>query len=237
LQTSVFSLLDAPNRDGGAGRIWSDAYLALTSNGNPAKGAVRWLNVQSIPPLLPPNFAGAVKSPLMSMLDEGHNDVKLSAEETDKIACWIDLLVPYCGDYLEANCWNEKELAKYLHFQKKRDDMAVVEADNIRKMIAPAKPADGLLPSAAEVENAYRNLAINPADVRGYARSWPHASANSECRNDPAFAARNAIDGKTENTGHGRKFPSWGPDKQKPTRSYSISAPIFRMTITGAARQ
>jgi len=29
----------------------------------------------------------------------------------------------------------------------------------------------------------------------------------------PAFAASNAIDGRTENAGHGDQFPSWGPDK------------------------
>lgn len=211
----AFSLLDAPNFDKKAGRIWSDAYLALSSKGNPDKGSVRWLNVQSIPPLLPPYFAGSTKSPIITMLEEGHNGVKLSYEEMEKIACWIDLLIPYCGDYMEANCWDENELKKYLHFQKKRDNMAVIEADNIRKMIAPARPAAGLLPHVAESENAYRNLAINTRDVQGYARSWPHASSNSEYHGMAAFAACNAIDGKTANAGHGPNFPSWGPDKKK----------------------
>lgn len=211
----AFSLLDAGNIDKQAGRIWSDSYLALSSKGNPDKGSVRWLNVQSIPPLLPPYFAGSTKSPIITMLEKGHNDVKLSYEEMEKLACWIDLLIPYCGDYTEANCWDENELKKYLHFQKKRDNMAVTEADNIRKMIAPAKPAAGLLPNAAEADNAYRNLAVNPSDVQGYARSWPHASSNSEYHGMAAFAARNAIDGKTANTGHGPNFPSWGPDKLK----------------------
>jgi hypothetical protein len=211
----VFSLLDAPNVNKGAGRIWSDSYFVLTCNGNPTKGAVKWLNVQSIPPLLPPYFAGSTKSPLMEMLEEGHNGVKLSFEEMEKIACWIDLLVPYCGDYMEANCWVESDLKKYLHFQKKRDDMAVVEANNIREFIAPAKVAEGLLPTEAETINPYRNVAVNPDDVQGYARSWPHASSNSEYHDMPAFAALNAIDGKTANTGHGGKYPSWGPDKRK----------------------
>ncbi|MCK4293237.1 MAG: hypothetical protein KAY65_08570 [Planctomycetes bacterium] len=211
----AFSLLDAHNRDEKAGRAWSDAYLALTNGGDPSNGVVRWLNAQSIPPLLPPYYAGSVKSPLIEMLEDGHNDVKLSQEEMDKIACWIDLLVPYCGDYMEDNCWNEDELNKYLHFQAKRDMMAVAEAQNIRRLISPAKPAPGLLPSGEEIRNPYRNVALNPRDVQGYARSWPHASSNSEYHNMPAFAARNAINGRTENTGHGGKFPSWGPDKLK----------------------
>jgi len=211
----AFSLLDAHNRDEKAGRAWSDAYLALTNGGDPSNGVVRWLNAQSIPPLLPPYYAGSVKSPLIEMLEDGHNDVKLSQEEMDKIACWIDLLVPYCGDYMEDNCWNEDELNKYLHFQAKRDMMAVAEAQNIRQLISPAKPAPGLLPSGEEIRNPYRNVALNPRDVQGYARSWPHASSNSEYHNMPAFAARNTINGRTENTGHGGKFPSWGPHKLK----------------------
>ena len=212
-EVRAFSLLDAPNCDGKAGRAWSDAYLALTNEGDPSKGAVRWLNVQSIPPLLPPYCAGSAKSPLIKMLEEGHNGVELSHEEVNKVACWIDLLVPYCGDYLEANCWNQDELNKYLHYQKKRDMMTLVEAQNVRQLISPEEPAPGLLPSDEEIPNPYRNVALNPDDVQGYARCWPHASSNSEYHNMPAFAARNAIDGRTENAGHGDQFPSWGPDK------------------------
>ena len=42
---------------------------------------------------------------MMKMLEQGHEKVKLSKEETDKLACWIDLGVPYCGDYAEGNIW------------------------------------------------------------------------------------------------------------------------------------
>ncbi|NQT35872.1 MAG: discoidin domain-containing protein [Planctomycetes bacterium] len=66
----------------------------------------------------------------------------------------------------------------------------------------------------AEEEPAYRNVALNPADVQGKAESYPHASANSEYKNLPPFAARCAIDGKTANHGHGAGCPSWGPDRR-----------------------
>ncbi|MBN2272198.1 MAG: hypothetical protein JXN61_16415 [Sedimentisphaerales bacterium] len=149
----AFSLLDAPNCDNQAGRTWSDAYLALTAGGDPDAGPVRWLNAQSIPPLLPPYYAGSAKSPLIDMLESGHNGVKLSREEMEKIACWIDLLVPYCGDYTEANCWNEDESKKYLYYQAKREAMAAAEADNIRRLINPLEPAPGILPSNEQVLN------------------------------------------------------------------------------------
>lgn len=70
-------------------------------------------------------------------------------------------------------------------------------------------------PATAEELAAYRNVAFNPYDVRGKTTFFPHATSNSECRDEPDFAARNAIDGLSKNSGHGR-WPnqSWGPDKR-----------------------
>ncbi len=129
----AFSLLGLPAKGMGKGerRQWSDAYVALTSN----KRMVNWLNVQSVPQLLSPYHAGSCKSGLLAMLREGHNEVKLTREELEKIACWIDLLVPYCGDYLEANDWNEEEYNKYMHFLQKREEMAEIEFRNIEAFI------------------------------------------------------------------------------------------------------
>ncbi len=62
--------------------------------------------------------------------------MKLSSDELRKIACWIDLLVPYCGDYLEANAWNEDELKKYQHFSEKRLAMEESERENIRQLLS-----------------------------------------------------------------------------------------------------
>jgi hypothetical protein len=53
----------------------------------------------------------------------------------DKIACWIDLLVPYCGDYTEANTWSEDEVRKYQRYATKRLRMEEIEQDNIRDML------------------------------------------------------------------------------------------------------
>ena len=131
----AFSLLDARTLDAGSKRMWSDSYLALTRGGTPNR-LVNWLNVQSIPPMLPPYFAGATKSELVILLEKGHYEVKLNREEMDKIACWIDLLVPFCGDYTEANAWNEAEKKKYAYFLAKRERMAAVERENIRALLA-----------------------------------------------------------------------------------------------------
>lgn len=56
-----------------------------------------------------------------------------------------------------------------------------------------------------------RNLALNPHDMPSLAATFPHASANVETRNEAVFFARNAIDGETLNTDHGKwPFSSWG---------------------------
>ena len=106
-------------------------YLSGHSN-----SLVNWIGSQSVPTMLPPYHAGAAKSRLIKHLAEGHNGVKLSQEEMDKIACWIDLLVPYCGDYLEANIWTDKELKKYDYYLQKRHRMEEFEQNNIAKLIA-----------------------------------------------------------------------------------------------------
>ena len=36
--------------------------------------------------------------------------MRLTAGGEAKLACWIDLLVPYCGDYREANAWSQEDL-------------------------------------------------------------------------------------------------------------------------------
>ncbi len=130
----AFSLLGRQTVDGRAKRRWSDSYLALTKRGRINK-LVNWVSAQSTPSMIPPYHAGAARSGLIKMLEKGHNDVKLSQEEMDKIACWIDLLIPYCGDYYEANAWNSGEMRKYNRYQAKREKMEAVERKNIESFL------------------------------------------------------------------------------------------------------
>ena len=58
---------------------------------------------------------------------------------------------------------------------------------------------------------ARRNIARNPADLRGDTDFYPHCTANVETRNEACFCARNVIDGLRFNTFHGEwPFQSWG---------------------------
>lgn len=145
----AFSLLGKTTVDPFAKRRWSDSYLALTEayeaerreNQIVLKGAVdgrfvKWNHVMSAPPMLPPYASGAAKSPLIPLLRDDHKGVQLSREEMDKIACWIDLAVPYCGDYTEAHAWTHAEVEKYDHYLNKRRAMERIERQNIAAFIA-----------------------------------------------------------------------------------------------------
>ncbi len=147
-EAKAFSLRGETLNDAPAKRRWSDAYLCLTQSkfvnrdeenqgyaGNCDGPWVKWISPQSEPSMLPPYSAGACKSPLLVLLEQGHGQVKLTQEEKDKLACWIDLGVPYGGDYYEANSWTPEELAKYEKFQAKRAQMAGEENANISALL------------------------------------------------------------------------------------------------------
>ncbi len=143
-QRHAFSLLAETQVEEKSGRRWSDSYLALTDvyldqngymKGKPGK-RVSWISVQSAPPLLPPYHAGAAQSPVIALLEDGHNGVELTRKEMDIVACWIDLLVPYCGDYTEANAWTPREHAKYAHCLDKRASMEALDQQSIAAILA-----------------------------------------------------------------------------------------------------
>ena len=81
------------------------------------------------------------------MLEQGHHGAKLEREELDKIACWIDLLVPYCGNYREANAWTEAELKRHERYAEKRRQMEEVEQQNIDALLGNKEPARSPGPS------------------------------------------------------------------------------------------
>jgi len=123
----------------GIKRRFSRSYLALTH----AKGAkgdwnhpvVNWIDCMSGPAMLPPYHRGSATSKLTAMLAAGHGEVRLSREEAEKLACWIDLLVPYCGDYREANAWTPADHRLYDRLEQKRDRMLAAERQNIEELI------------------------------------------------------------------------------------------------------
>jgi hypothetical protein len=147
-----FSLRGDPVLDTVAKRYWSESYLvltgsrrAVTAGGPPTftgqpNAWVNWISVQSRPTLLPPGFAGSATSRLIALLEAPHYDVALSAEELGTIACWIDLAVPFCGDYEESQAWEPDEVARYRHFLQKRRSWESLERAHIEGLLAFPAP-------------------------------------------------------------------------------------------------
>lgn len=137
-----FSLAGTPIHDPLSKRHWSLSYLALTRSaplhldgnsaikgfsGKSANPWTSWIDAQTPPSMLAPKFAGSIKSPLIDMLRKGHQKVRLSADELRALYCWIDLGVPYCGDYREGNAWTPEEMARYDRYEAKRERFVTLE--------------------------------------------------------------------------------------------------------------
>jgi hypothetical protein len=315
------------DQDPRALRTWPRSYLSLTASqligagrpdamwlGNPDGPWVKWIHKMSEVTPLVPYRAGAATSPMMKLLRDGHRDVKLTDTELRTLAAWIDLLVPYAGDYYHGATWTSEQTAYYRYYEDKRRINKIAESQEIGRRragvpatdwfsvdvpeiviswersgetmlnrrfsqaesargaevvlpvalqagdvlqvqgarflhvtlgplpeadvciasadwswtVPPAK--DRVLPRSVYTEkglrltihpltdaqrSAYRNLACNVFDQPvAKSAAFPHATASSECRREPRFFARNAIDGYEDNNGHGDfPFQSWGPER------------------------
>lgn len=124
---------------GATKRRFSQSYLTLTHTGkdcgNWNHDLVNWIDCMSEPDLLPPYSRGAGTSRLMKLLRDGHEGVTLSPQERETVACWIDLLVPFCGDYREANAWSQEDLDLYARAESRRQRLLDTEEANIRALL------------------------------------------------------------------------------------------------------
>jgi hypothetical protein len=125
-------------------RAWTHSYVAITTSGNPDGNPwMTWLKPRSRAVMLPPYHTGSAKSKIMAYFEPGHYDVKVGENEKRAFACWLDLLVPFCGSYTQHNTWTDAEKAEYRYFQEKRRAYAAVECSAWRETL-------GLPPLAGE---------------------------------------------------------------------------------------
>jgi mono/diheme cytochrome c family protein len=115
-------------------RAYTQSYVTITTSGNPDKNPwMTWLKPRSRAVMLPPYHTGASKSRIMDYLEPAHYDVKVSEDEKREFACWLDLLVPFCGSYTQHNTWTDAEKAEYGYFQEKRRAYAAAELESLRR--------------------------------------------------------------------------------------------------------
>jgi len=133
-------LTGEPILDAGSKRYWSRSYLALTrtkpgdSRGK-ANELVNWISNSSEPCMIPPQYGGSTRSKLITFHERCPSKVQLSREEMDKLCAWIDLVVPFCGDYVEANAWNENELKSARERIELRRQMDEIDRQSIEEML------------------------------------------------------------------------------------------------------
>lgn len=109
-----------------ARRAFTRSYQTLTHGGKMTQ-MVNWFHPQGRPQMLPPYSAGSTQSQIMNYLESSHYGVQVSDSEKRLFACWIDLGVPFCGSYPEANLWTDAQKKGYEAYQKKRAHFAAEE--------------------------------------------------------------------------------------------------------------
>jgi hypothetical protein len=115
-------------------RAYTHSYVAITTSGDPDRNPwMTWLKPRSRAVMLPPYHTGSGKSPIMAHFEASHHGVAVSADEKRLFACWLDLLVPFCGSYAQHNTWTEAEKAEYAYFQEKRRAYAAAELEALRR--------------------------------------------------------------------------------------------------------
>ncbi|MGB0257291.1 MAG: hypothetical protein ACPGES_01450 [Coraliomargarita sp.] len=172
-------------------RKWTRSYLNLTEveldkSGSyrkrvPEEGLVSWVSQMSRPDELAPYSAGSAKSPLVQMLEAGHHDVTLTEEDYHKLYAWIDLLVPFSGDYREGHAWTETEMAYYDYYEDKRHAQHAEEAQNIVDYLAKSgvHPVENEMTAAftrAKYGSMLQDLMLSPDSDQQYSLNEQPAS-------------------------------------------------------------
>jgi hypothetical protein len=135
----------------GSGRLATRGYLNLlqTTDWNYRGKYVWWPSAEESPLLQPPYRTGSSRSPLISQLEAGHKDVKLTSEELRKICCWIDIGIPSSGDYIE-NLIRPSIEAKIAERMKERRNFDVWEKKNIDAYLNDNPPVKQFQPLVRE---------------------------------------------------------------------------------------
>ena len=140
---TCLDLVARPVHDKLAKRQWTTSYLSLTHGrteivwpwkadswgvrGKPDHLDLSWIDSASAPPLLKPSTAGSIVSRWFTQrLEKGHCKALTDAERR-LLACWVDLGVPFCGDYHEAAVWTPEEEKKWQAAERKHERALATE--------------------------------------------------------------------------------------------------------------
>ena len=125
-----------------------------------------WISKMSKPTELEPYSFGAAPAQMMHMLENGHHGVSLTEEEFHKMSAWLDLLVPFVGEYREAHDWTDAEMAYYDYYEAKRGKHKEEEMRHIQEWLAAnGKTAEVTHSEREEEQKSPRLSTIGSEDV------------------------------------------------------------------------
>ncbi len=119
------------------GKIWNVNGPAKPTEPNKY---INWWTRFELMKAYKPYRSGSITSGLIKTLDKGHHKVKLSKAEMEKLCTWIDLNIPYTGNYMDSNTWNKKEVDYHLGKIEERKRNEAIEAENIKEFIKDGQP-------------------------------------------------------------------------------------------------
>ena len=147
---------ELPPSDAKAMRRYTLSYLNLSRRGA-CDDKINFAHALSFAAFKPPRSFGAVRSAWYDMLVQGHRDatgkerVRLSDGERRRLACWIDLCVPFCGCYVEKHDWNDWYRQRFDYAVSKRCACAWEELNDVRaEKGLPALPLTGFVHGITE---------------------------------------------------------------------------------------
>lgn len=156
----------------------------------------------------------------------GETSVELSVKDAYEVGDKIKITLPE-GQHYVAFCLSKGNVEETILYLPKSTFTYTVQNISLSypaKMNSERKSTiTARIPTAEELA-ASRNLACNPADMEKNKNAYPHAiTTNVHDKGNESnrlqFEARNAIDGFTQNTGHGTwPVQSWGPGSNMSTK-------------------
>ncbi|MCQ2389867.1 MAG: hypothetical protein MJ240_00470 [Kiritimatiellae bacterium] len=159
-ESNKLDLRDVPGKippsDDRSHRAYTAAYLALSEKGQSTPN-VNFAHGLGFAPFKPPYSFGALRSKWYLMLAAGHPDavgrkrVSLTDVERRTLALWIDLCVPFCSSYVEANKWGVWHQQRFTYTNNKRSAFHWLELNDVRATYGlPPVPLTGFVPNVAE---------------------------------------------------------------------------------------
>ena len=134
--TSGFDLTGDLVSSGGGGKSWTRSYISLMNNISKtgSNKAINICTMFSTPTQKAPYSFGSTKSGMIKNILSGHKDVKLTAKETEIIACWIDLCAPHAGTY--TSYMSSSNASNYQKLEAKKEKWMAIEAENLKALAA-----------------------------------------------------------------------------------------------------